>query len=305
LSNILSHEEILAALALPSGQPVSAVLDTDTYNEIDDQFALVYAMLSPAVNLQAIYAAPFHNKRSSGPGDGMEKSFEEIARLLERLKSPTEGVALRGSQRFMAGPDEPVDSPAARDLVARANQATDKPLYVLTIGAPTNVASAILMDPQIVRRIVVVWLGGHPHYWHKTDEFNCRQDVHASRVLLNSGVPLVQIPCMGVAQLLQTTLAEMNACVRGRGAIGDYLYEIFAQFVPDQLGRSKVIWDLSAIAYVVNPQWVPSACVASPILNDESTWSFDAARHPIRVVRSVVRDGIFGDLFALLEAQIK
>jgi len=62
------------------------VLDTDTYNEIDDQFALVQAMLSPdRIALEAIYAAPFHNKRSSGPGDGMDKSYDEILRLLDRM----------------------------------------------------------------------------------------------------------------------------------------------------------------------------------------------------------------------------
>ena len=55
------------------------VLDTDTYNEIDDQFALVYALLSPErLNVEAIYAAPFHNKRSQGPEDGMHRSYDEI-----------------------------------------------------------------------------------------------------------------------------------------------------------------------------------------------------------------------------------
>jgi len=61
------------------------VLDTDTYNEIDDQFALVYALLSSNLRVEAVYAAPFHNARSTGPGDGMEKSYEEILRILDRL----------------------------------------------------------------------------------------------------------------------------------------------------------------------------------------------------------------------------
>ena len=54
-------------LEIRSGR-VDMVLDTDTYNEVDDQFALCYSLLSPErVNLQAVYAAPFHNNRSSGP----------------------------------------------------------------------------------------------------------------------------------------------------------------------------------------------------------------------------------------------
>jgi purine nucleosidase len=75
----------LDRLQPPSGK-VRMVLDTDTYNEIDDQFALVHALLSPdSMDVEAIYAAPFHNSRSANAGDGMEKSHEEILRLLERL----------------------------------------------------------------------------------------------------------------------------------------------------------------------------------------------------------------------------
>ena len=42
----------------PPADHVRMVLDTDTYNEIDDQFALVYALLSPErITCEAIYAA--------------------------------------------------------------------------------------------------------------------------------------------------------------------------------------------------------------------------------------------------------
>ena len=35
------------------------ILDTDTYNEIDDQFAITYAMLADDIDLLALTAAPF------------------------------------------------------------------------------------------------------------------------------------------------------------------------------------------------------------------------------------------------------
>ena len=76
---------------------VRAVLDTDTYNEIDDQFALVQALLSPdRIALEAIYAAPFHNTRSTGPGDGMDKSYDEILRLLGRMGRSPDGFVFKG-----------------------------------------------------------------------------------------------------------------------------------------------------------------------------------------------------------------
>ena len=77
---------------VPPEEKVRMVLDTDTYNEIDDQFAVVYALLSGGkMNVEALYAAPFSNSKSDGPGDGMEKSYDEILRLLERLDIEADG----------------------------------------------------------------------------------------------------------------------------------------------------------------------------------------------------------------------
>jgi purine nucleosidase len=296
----LDPDTMLQRLALPQG-PVQMVLDTDTYNEIDDQFAVVYSLLSAGLNVEAIYAAPFFNSRSSGPGDGMLKSYDEILRLLERLDHPHEGFAFHGSDRYLGGPDTPARSEAADDLIARALAPRDRPLYVAAIGAITNVASAILLKPEIIKQIVVVWLGGHPQYWPHTREFNLGQDVPAAQVIFNSGVPVVQIPCKNVAEHLRSTLPEMAAYVKGRGAIGDYLYQTFEDYFEDHYARSKVVWDISAIAYLLQPEWVPSEIRPSPVLRDDVTWGpEDASRHPFRVAVDLNRDGIFGDLFMKL-----
>ncbi|MEE3259589.1 MAG: nucleoside hydrolase [Candidatus Latescibacterota bacterium] len=279
---------------------VRMVLDTDTYNEIDDQFAVVQALLSPdKLSVEAIYAAPFDNSRSAGPGDGMEKSYEEILRLLERLEVSPEGLVFRGSMDILRG-DEPQESAAVDDLIAKSKTG-DGPLYVVAIGAITNVASAILKDPSIIERIVVVWLGGHAHYWPTTREFNLQGDVVAAQVVFDRGVPLVQIPCHPVASHLLTTLAELECFVKGRGAIGDYLVEIFTAYSQDHFAHAKVIWDISAVAWLLDASWVPSDVVHSPVLTVEKTWSHDPSRHFIRVAREVRRDAIFRDLFEKLE----
>ena len=290
-------------LELPTG-PVSMVLDTDTYNEIDDQFAVVYSLISEGVNVEALYAAPFHNARSSGPGDGMFKSYDEILRLLNRLAISPEGLVYHGSERYLGGPDTPVRSEATDDLIARALQARDETLYVVAIGAITNVASAILLEPAIREKICVVWLGGHPQYWPHAREFNLQQDVPAAQVIFDSGVPVVQIPCKNVAEHLRTTLPEMAAYVKGQGAIGDYLYQIFEGFFQDHYARSKVLWDISGIAYLLDPGWVPSEIRPSPVLRDDVTWGpEDASRHPFRVAVDCHRDEIYGDLFRKLAAR--
>ena len=109
-----------AALLEPPSAHVHMILDTDTYNEIDDQFALVYALLSPErLTVEAVYAAPFQNSRSSGPEDGMLKSYDEILRVLERVGRSADGFVFHGSRSWLSG-DDPVPSPAVDDLIARA-----------------------------------------------------------------------------------------------------------------------------------------------------------------------------------------
>ncbi|MBB6674760.1 nucleoside hydrolase [Cohnella nanjingensis] len=298
----LTPETLQTRLAHPKGT-VRMVLDTDTFNEIDDQFAVVYAMRSPErVRVEAFYAAPFHNELSDGPKDGMEKSYRELEKIAGLLPEMADVPRFRGSETYLPEAQSPVDSEAARDLVSRAMASReDDPLHVVAIGAITNVASAILMEPGIIRRIVVVWLGGHALHWPDTREFNMHQDRHAARVLLDSGVPLVLIPCMGVASHLATTLSEIREYVKLQGAVGSYLYDTFEQCSPDHFAYSRVIWDISTIAYLVNEDWTPSELVPSPILAEDGRWGPpNPDRHPIRCVRYVHRDGVFRDLFGKL-----
>ncbi len=297
---------ILEKLNIKPGK-LDLVVDTDAFNEIDDQFAIAYALRSPErINLCALYAAPFFNSLSSSPADGMEKSYHEIRRVLERMHDPRasdESFVLRGSEGYLPDGDTPVESDAARDLVRRALAAKDV-LYVAAIGAITNVASAILMEPKIVDKLVLIWLGGHAPGWSSTKEFNLKQDIHAARVVLDSGVPLVLIPCCGVADRLTLSVPELERWLDGKNALGTYLTENVRRALADDPGdfpgAARVIWDISAIAYIINPDWLPADIIPSPLLTDNVTWSFDHNRHLIKTVRWINRCGVFRDLFEKL-----
>ena len=154
---------LLHRLERPTG-PVDVVLDTDTYNEVDDQFALSYLLASQdQLRVKALYAAPFFNENSTGPADGMEKSYQEILKLLglagcQELRD----VVFRGSASYLPDEGTPVPSPAAEDLARRAmGYSPEAPLYVIAIGALTNIASALLLEPAIAQRITLVCLGGN------------------------------------------------------------------------------------------------------------------------------------------------
>ncbi len=285
----------------PAGK-VRMVLDTDTYNEIDDQFALAYAFLSKEkIQLEAVYAAPFKNNRSKSPADGMEKSYEEIERLLQLLGKSSEGFAFRGSDRYLESESIPVKSDAAYDLVKKAMESSpENPLYVVPVGCITNVASAILIEPKIIENIVVVWLGGNGLNWPHQKEFNLMQDVKAARVVLNSGVPLVIMPCKPVVSHFHTTIPELTYFLKGKNKLSDFLYNNVIEYSHGQEAWSKVIWDVTAVAWLVNPSWINTDLIHSPVLTDQVTYSVDHSRHFIRMASSLNRDAIFRDMFSKL-----
>jgi len=287
-------------LLAPRATPSRMVLDTDTYNEIDDQFALVHALLAPdRVDVQAIYAAPFANARSRGPADGMRKSYDEIHRILELTEGPRPPV-FEGATEWLVAGSQPQTNPASLDLIARAMSPGSGPLHVVAIGAPTNVVTALMLKPEIAERIVVVWLGGHALHWPTAREFNLRQDLVSSQFLFDSGVPLVHVPCRDVADHLATTHAEIEKYVHPFGPIGEFLAERYFKYVEDRPGRSKVIWDMAATGWLLDPAWTTSRLVTSPLLTTDLTWSRDHHRHLISTVTSLDRDAIFGDLFERL-----
>lgn len=298
----LSDADRLKLLAPRPGR-VRAVLDTDTYNEIDDQFAVVQTLLSPErIGLEAIYAAPFFNNRSTSPGEGMELSYGEILALLQRLNVRADGFVFRGVTDYVGQAKQPLAAPAVDDLIARARAGTpDDPLYIVAIGAISNIASALLQAPDIIDRTVLVWLGGHALEWPNQREFNLRQDVGGAQVVFDSGVPLVLVPCMGVVSHLHSTVPEIERYVEPHGEIGKFLAMRFKEYETDHVGWAKEIWDMAPVGWLLDPEWAPSVLVPTPILTDQVTYSIDRARPLMRYVTHVKRNPIMRDFIGKLE----
>ena len=63
----MNAELYLKNLSVPKGK-IDVLLDTDAYNELDDQFAISYMLgHKEKFNVKAICAAPFFNANSSSP----------------------------------------------------------------------------------------------------------------------------------------------------------------------------------------------------------------------------------------------
>ncbi|HET60308.1 MAG TPA: nucleoside hydrolase [Chloroflexi bacterium] len=298
----LSDAFITERLTHPRSGPLPVILDTDTANELDDQFALAWAVLSKdSLNLQAVHVAPFFNEKSTSPADGQRKSFDEATAVLAALGENSLPVRA-GSEAYLPDKATPVESPAARDLIERAMQhdPDGPPLYVATIGCLTNPASAILLEPEIIKRIVIVMLAGQDFEWPTAREFNLQQDIPAMQVIFESGVPLVHISAVRQALTLGLTYPEVKEYVKGCGTIGDLLADRYEQQSNLTPGYRRPIWDLSAIAWLINPDWAVSTLRPRPRLTEEGYWSQDFFGKPVRQVVQLDVSGIFMDLFARL-----
>lgn len=106
-----SYEFLLKRLRAPQGK-VDVVLDTDTYNEVDDQFAVAYMVASEdKLNIKGIYLAPFRNEKAETPAIGMEKSYQEIGNILTLCKrEDLKALVHRGSEQFLLDENTPVES---------------------------------------------------------------------------------------------------------------------------------------------------------------------------------------------------
>jgi len=320
--------------------PLRVVIDTDAANEIDDQFALALALLAPErLKIEAITAAPFafgnylssllavQEQRgggpltpfeslavsmgadqiraledASGPAEGMNASLAEIERVVAAAAPASRPQVIAGSESYLPGPTEPVPS-AAADFIVEAANSSDEPLYVAVLGAPTNVASALLMDPSIGEKLVVIFVAGFPSASTQVDEsFNLLQDLDASRVLFEKCPNLLYIPGYQVAEVLTVSLPEIERYVAGRGAMGDLLAELFAAKVgsgaAESPGARRVMWDMAPIAWLIDPSWVSTTVAPRGQIGTDHRWSpIDGEMVEAYQINDV---SVYSDLFARL-----
>lgn len=290
----------------PQGR-VDVVLDTDAYNEVDDQFAIAYLLRSKQMlNTVALYAAPFYNSRSESPEDGMKKSYDEILHILRLCgEDELKNSVFHGSASYLPDEKTPVISPAAEDLASRAMcYSKEDPLYVVAIGAITNIASALLMKPEIRDQIVVIWLGGNALHWHNTKEFNMMQDYPAARIVMSSGVPFVQLPCSGVVSEFDISKPELEYWLVGKNPLADYLANNTIAYMDAwNLGRpwSKTIWDVTAVAWLLNEnERFMKARMIPAHLPDDNGQYMPAIDQQICYVYGINRDALMEDLIRKL-----
>ncbi|WP_159618129.1 nucleoside hydrolase [Ruania rhizosphaerae] len=282
------------------------IVNTDAMNEADDQFAIVHALLTPMFDLRGLIAAHFGAERSA---TSMEDSREEIDHLLQLMDLGGTVRVENGSPRALPDESTPEDSAGARLIIEEAMK-DDGPLYVAFLGPLTDMASAILLEPAIAERdVVVVWIGGGPYgdripaYW---PEFNLRNDVASANVVLASGVEVWQVP-MSTYVMMGVSYAELDEKVTPCGAIGKYLTRQVIEFNAGREGshgpmEHRSLGDSPAIGLMMSP--------GSAVWREQSPVRFGADHsyepsdrgRPIKVCEHIDSRLVLEDMFAKLRA---
>ncbi len=204
---------------VPYNKQIRVIIDTDAYAEADDHFAIVHALLTPKFDVVGIVAEQFGTRNYT---DSMERSYMEIKKILE-LMDMSHIPVYRGEKTALLDEKTAGNSEGAKFIVEEALKEDDRPLFVLNMGAITNLASAYLINPEITSKLTAIWVGGGSYTGARMD-FNAGNDLCAINVILSSNIELWQIP-FSAYTMMEVSFHELFDKVKPCGAIGNYLVD--------------------------------------------------------------------------------
>jgi inosine-uridine nucleoside N-ribohydrolase len=269
----------------PSASPTRVLIDTDANNELDDQHALAYALLSgETFRVEGITV-----NRTDNGGD-IEAQMAEARRVVRLTGLRGEVPVLEGASGAYDAIAPTVDrddfdgAEAVNFIIEQAHASGERPLVVVPIGKLTNVALALEKDPSIADEMRVVWLGSN---FPEPGEYNLENDPSAVTPVIESGVPFeIAVVRYGRSTgtfAVQTFQSEVRTVMPGLGpevetpvtgrhggthtTFGDYSVALFDHV--DQSARA--LYDVAAVAVVKNPAWATRRN-AGPYRLEDGAW---------------------------------
>lgn len=297
------------AFKVPENKKIRVIVHTDCKNEADDQFAVAHHLMTPRFDVRGIVAAHFwKNPQEYGELGTAQASYDEVLKVLDLMDlSGTVPVAL-GAPKALDDEFTPIDSEGAQLIINEAMKDEKRPLYLCCQGSLTDVASALLMKPEIADRMTVIWVGG-ADYPKGGFEFNLMMDQNAVNVVFSSKVEVWQIP-MSLYKIMAVSLSELQLKVYPCGKIGKYLFEQMTAFneyaaTYDMLWPQGEIWglgDQASIAVLMEELEKTSYdLVPAPRIAEDMTYILDTDNRPIRVYTSLDARLTLEDFFAKLK----
>lgn len=295
---------------VPDTKKIRMIIHTDCKNEADDQFALVHHLMTPKFIVRGIIAGHFNlNPQCYGEGNTAKASYNEICKVLKLMDMEEICPVKKGAEYPLKNEHSPIGSEGAELIIEEAMKEDKHPLYIVCQGGLTDLATAIIMKPEICNRMTAIWVGGGA-YPMGGFEFNCKSDIVAANILMRSKMPLWQIP-INVYKQISLSLAEIQLNVASCGKIGEYLFkqmkefnEHCAEIVHWPHGEIWGLGDSAAIGVLMEEsektdiyEWID----APEIDYDSMEYKFDNLHRKIRVYKTINTRLVLGDFFAKLK----
>lgn len=227
------------------------ILMTDVGTDMDDQWTLAHLAVSPEIDLRGVITTHAFDL----PKPEAEFTAKTAREVLSKMPLTQIPPVIAGSSDALKLDGKPIYNDGVKFLLDQSRGFTKKNrLMVLNIGAATDTASALLMDPTLGDRIEIVamaftdWpLGG--------DEWNVKNDPVAWRVLLESSAPITVGDGTVTKRDLAMNVAKAKQILSGCGKPGDYLVGLLDDWFkkhPDLVKQgSWPIWDSVTIAHLL------------------------------------------------------
>ena len=265
------------------------VVDADTGNEVDDFYALARILLEPSIKVTALNAAHWQTSHWA-----IEHTMENSHRLNQQLLGEMD-ISLKTNRgahaRMYDWGDRAQHSAAAYEIIEQAENSNS--VTILTLGALTNVASAVYIAPSIAEKLDVFWLGTSMDFSTgrlKRDDFNPMMDQFALDYLLNSKVKLHIMP-VNVAAGMEIDFDELHSHI-GNHFLGKFLIKRWIDHL-DGSRQNRILWDLALITAFINPEMAATRQI---------TTSIDNGNRPITFYESIDAEKIYADFYDTLLA---
>lgn len=284
---------------------VRVIVDADTANEIDDLFAIARALVAPEFQIEGLTSA--HFTRSTMSNDTVHRSQKMNEQLLDAMGLRSSIPHPVGADRSMPDAVTAVDSPAARLIIERAHAGgpNDK-LIVIALGACTNLASALLLDPSIEPKVIFAFIDGD----YKDGKwgpgiFNWKNDISAVKVIMESEVEYFHMPARSVSVEMKLSKKDADEHLKGKGGVWDLLVDRWETFPRTANQQVKVMWDVSLVEAILRPELAKPVVVGAPVIHDAQTVEqFPDNNRRVTVYEAIDAEGMARDFWKAIDAGI-
>lgn len=268
----VAAERPLAPWPPPAGE-LRVVIDADAANEVDDQWAIATALGFPErLRIEGFVSAHYGVR---GGSKGIAKSHASILAVLERAGRAKKYVVKQGSDPIVYR-DRLPESEGVDFIIEQARKSTpEKPLWLVALGPATNAAVALLKDPSIADRIVVLW-HGRTEWPKRCWNFNAYNDVKAVQVLFDAPVRLI---LFDTGEGLTMPMDESERRVGTLGELGEFLHGIRKKSAYASRA-DKGMFDLGDVTALIDEKCVAAEVTAVPAIDHDLRYAFDKRRAP-------------------------